>query len=100
MIIRYTDGSYAHGVIHRLVGGTIRAAVAGVEDAIEYTLIRGAWTSDNGIVVTFEFPFESEMALLPIMPAMRFIERQAHCAAGGDCVLRRMSTSSGNEPVN
>ena len=102
MIIRYSDGSYAHGVIHRLTGGTLRAAVAGVEDAIEFRLVHGAWTSDNGVVVSFEFPLETGMEFLQIMPAMPAIslaETQAHCAAGGDCVLRRLSASAG-EPIN
>ena len=105
MIIRYSDGSYAHGVIHRLTGGTLRAAVAGVEDAIEFRLIHGAWTSDNGVVVSFEFPIETGMEFLQIMPAMpampaiSLAETQARCAAGGDCVLRRLSASAG-EPIN
>src|SRR5437764_2577168 len=59
MVIRYSDGSYIHAVIHRLQGGTVRAAVPGLEDAIEYRLIRGQWTSEMGVVVTFEFtPFQ------------------------------------------
>jgi hypothetical protein len=99
MIIRYSDGSYAHGVIYRLTGGTLRAAVAGVEDAIEFRLVHGAWTSDNGVVVSFEFPIETGMEFLQIMPAISLAETQAHCAAGGDCVLRRLSASA-SEPIN
>ncbi|HXB68607.1 MAG TPA: hypothetical protein VNY05_10205 [Candidatus Acidoferrales bacterium] len=101
MVIRYSDGSYVQGVIHRLQGGTVRAAVAGVDDAIEYRLIRDQWTSEMGVVVTFEFILDLEKGLdlfqvAPVMigevEASRELEG-ARCAAGGDCVLRRMSGS-------
>jgi hypothetical protein len=102
MVIRYSDGSYAEGVIHRLQGGTMRAAVAGVDDAIEYRLVRDQWTSEMGIVVTFEFILDLEkgMDLFQIAPVMIGDGEASHglegarCAAGGDCVLRRMSGST------
>jgi hypothetical protein len=68
MVIRYSDGSYIEGAIHRLEGATMRAAVAGIDDAIEYTLIRDKWISETGLVVTFEFPMEKGMGLFRIMP--------------------------------
>ena len=40
MVIRYSDGSYVEGVIHRLEGATVRAAVAGLDDAVEYRLMQ------------------------------------------------------------
>jgi hypothetical protein len=98
MFIRYPDGSSAEGVIHRLEGGTVRAVVAGADDAIEYRLIRDQWTSDRGLVVTFEFPTEMGVDTFQIMPVMAG-EREARCAAGGDCVLRRKS-DLGTGPVN
>src|ERR1700719_566307 len=71
MVIRYSDGSYVEGVIHRLQGGTVRAAVAGVDDVIEYRLVREQWTSEMGVVVTFEFTLglEKGMDRFQIMPA-------------------------------
>ena len=92
MVIRYSDGSSAEGVIHRLEGGTLRAAVAGVDDVMEYKLILDHWTSEMGVVVTFEFPMDREPDLFQIVPAM-LDEGRARCAAGGDCVLRQMPAS-------
>jgi hypothetical protein len=62
MIIRYSDGSYAHAVIYSLRGGTLGAAVVGVDEAVEFLLIRGVWTTSRGLVVTFEFPHETAVA--------------------------------------
>jgi hypothetical protein len=98
MVIRYFDGSYVEGVINRLEGRTVRAVVAGVDDAVEYTLIQDKWTSESGVVVTFEFPAEKVTDLFRHMPVM-LAEREGHCAAGGDCALRRIS-GSGAGPVN
>ena len=94
MVIRYSDGSYVEGVIHRLQGGTVRAVVAGVDDALEYRLIREQWTSEMGVVVTFEFTLdlEKKMNLFQNIPVL-IGESEARCAAGGECVLRRMSGS-------
>ena len=92
MVIRYSDGSYVEGVIHRLEGATVRAAIAGIDDAVEYTLIQDKWISEMGLVVTFEFPIEKGMDLCQIMPRM-VCQPEAGCAAGGDCVLRRTSRS-------
>ena len=98
MVIRYSDGSYVEGVIHRLEGATVRAAVAGIDDAVGYTLIHDKWVSETGLVVTFEFPMEIGIDLFRIMPPM-IGERDPRCAAGGDCVLRRTSGSCAG-PVN
>ena len=67
MIIRYSDGSYVEGVIHRLERGILRATVAGIDDAVEFILQR-----------------EVDV----VMGMMRAGE--PGCAAGGDCILRRM----------
>ena len=109
MVIRYSDGSYVEGVIYRLQGGTVRAAVAGVDDVIEYRLVREQWTSELGVVVTFEFTLGLEKGMdrfqiMPpqIMPAQivpdqimpaSIGEAEVRCAAGGECVIRRISGS-------
>ena len=100
MIIRYADGSYAHGVICSLTGNTVGAAVAGVDDVVEFKLVRGAWTTGRGLVVTFEFPHEAAAELLRTMAAMNLTDEEGGCAVGGACVLRRMSSSGGSGPVN
>src|SRR5471030_2420458 len=46
MVIRYSDGSFVDAVIHWLDGGTLRAAVAGIDDAVEFTLIENKWISE------------------------------------------------------
>jgi hypothetical protein len=92
MFIRYPDGSYVEGAIHRIEGSTVRATVGGVDDAIEYTLIQNGWTSQSGVVVTFEFTPGRGLDLFQIAPA-KIVEAAAECAAGGDCALRRISDS-------
>jgi hypothetical protein len=108
MVIRYSDGSYVEGVLHRLAGATLRAAVAGIDDAVEYTLMHDKWISETGLPVTFEFPVEKAMDLCQIMPRQvmpgqvmpgMIGQLEAGCAAGGDCVLRRTSRSCAS-PVN
>ena len=99
MIIRYSDNSAVHGVLHRLTGDTLRAAVEGEDDATEFKLIRGAWTSDKGVVAAFEFPVEIGLDLLQTMPVMR-PGAEGRCAAGGNCVLRRMPASGGGRAAN
>jgi hypothetical protein len=96
MVIRYFDGSYVEGVINRLEGRTVRAVVAGVDDAVEYTLIQNKWTSESGLVVTFEFPVEKVLDRFRNIPVMMG-ERDGHCAAGGDCALRRISGASAGQ---
>jgi hypothetical protein len=91
MIIRYSDGSYVEGVIRRLDGGTLRAAVAGLDDAVEYTLMQDKWISETGLVVTLDFPIEKARDRFPIVPLMTC--QPEGCAIGGDCVLRRTSGS-------
>ena len=83
-----------------LTGGTLGASVAGVDETVEFRLIRGAWTTGRGLVVTFEFPHEAAAELLRTMAAMNLGEEEGECAVGGDCVLRRMSVAGGGEPVN
>jgi hypothetical protein len=96
MVIRFTDGSSVEGVIHRLECGTLRATVAGVDDAVEYTLFQEGWTSETGEDVTFEFTMQRDVDV--VMGMMRASE--AECAAGGDCVLRRMPGTGGPVLVN
>lgn len=98
MVIRYSDGSYVEAVLHRLQGATLRAAVAGIDDAVEYTLMQNKWISETGLVVTFEFPIEKGIDLFQITPRM-ICQPEAGCAAGGDCVLRKTSRSCAG-PVN
>lgn len=90
MIVRYSDGSFVEGVVHRLVGSSLRATIAGADDAVEYTLFEDGWTSEMGAGVTFEFMLHREVDLLP--ETMRAGE-EAACAAGGECVFRRMPGS-------
>ena len=96
MIIRYADGSYVEGVIHRLECGTLRATVAGIDDAVEYILFEDGWTSETGDDVTFEFTLQREVDVLMGMMGAS----EPRCAAGGDCVLRRMPGTGGPVLVN
>lgn len=92
MIICYSNGSRVEGVIHRLERGTLRATVAGIDDAVEYILFEDGWTSETGDDVTFEFTLQREVdVMMGIMGA-----EEPGCAAGGDCILRR---TPGTGPV-
>jgi hypothetical protein len=91
VLIRYADGSSVEGTLHRLEGYTVRATVAGIDDAIDYSLVQNKWTSATGSVVTFEFTVQSGQDLCHSMLLRG--RGAAECAAGGDCALRRMSGS-------
>ena len=95
MIVRYSDGSYVEGIIHRLERGSLRATVAGVEYAVEYTLVEEGWTSERGDGVTFEFIAQEGVDLLLGMIGAE----EPRCAAGGDCLFRR-TPDSVSVPVN
>jgi hypothetical protein len=69
--------------------------VAGIDDAVEYILFEDGWTSETGDDVTFEFILQREV---DVVTGMMGAGRPG-CAAGGDCVLRRMP-GSGPTPVN
>ena len=93
MIIRFEDGSRAHAVLYRLVGGSLRAAVEGTDGPVDFKLVRGKWVSDRGAGVTFEFPIEIGMEFLQTLTDLARSGEEGHCAVGGDCVLRRIPES-------
>ncbi len=86
MIIRYSDGSCAEGLIHRLERGTLRATVTGIDDAVDFILFDDGWTSEAGDDVAFEFTAQREVDVM--MGTMGAGEPA--CAAGGGCILRRL----------
>lgn len=90
MLIRYSDGSFVEAIIHRLQGGCIRAAIPDADDEVEYRLINDEWFSESGLAVTFEFAERLPAELLLISSA-NLNHMSGGCAAGGDCVLRRIS---------
>jgi hypothetical protein len=100
MLIHYEDGSVAHAVIYRLIGGNLRAAVEGVEDPVDFKLIRGKWISERGTGVTFEFPIEIGMEFLETLTDLALNQVRGPCAVGGDCVIRRMADSEGHAAPN
>ena len=53
---------------------------------MEYILFEDGWTSETGDDVTFEFTLPKEVDVLLGLVGMG----APGCAAGGDCVLRRM----------
>ena len=100
MLIRYEDGTAAHAVIYRLIGGNLRAAVEGVEDPVDFKLIRGNWVSERGAGVTFEFPIEIGMEFLQTLTDLALNQGHGPCAVGGDCVIRRMADSDDHAAPN
>ena len=100
MTIRYEDGSTAHAVIYRLIGANLRAAVEGIDDPVDFRLIRGKWISDRGVGATFEFPVEIGMEFLQTLTDLALSEERGHCALGGDCVIRRMAEPGNHAQTN
>ena len=100
MVIRYEDGSMAHAVIYRLIGGNLRAAVEGVEAPVDFKLIRGRWISNSGASVTFEFPVEIGMEFLESITELALSTEHGHCAIGGDCLIRRMADTDNHPQPN
>jgi hypothetical protein len=96
MIVRYADGTCGEAVIHKLERGTMRATVVGAEDAVEFTLVGDRWTSEWGDGVTFEFGAPAQTSFLLVSTGTG----EATCAAGGDCLLRRMPPASDAARVN
>jgi hypothetical protein len=94
MLIRYADGSYVDGMIQSLDGGRLWVAAAGLDQDVEFTLVGREWVSASGNPVTFEFPVRVSSELFHIAGS----QQDGNCAAGGDCVLRRMC--EGNAPPN
>ena len=99
MIIRYADDSYAHAVISRLTGSTIRVAVPGIDD-VEFKLVCNRWTSCKGRTITLEFPPEAPVECNPFCKSVSPGEAQTQCVAGGDCALRRVAGLHGGERPN
>jgi hypothetical protein len=100
MIIRYEDGSTVHGIIYRLIGRSLRAAVEGSDGPVDFKLTRGKWISDSGAGVTFEFPIEIGTEFFRTLTDLAQGEEQGHCALGGDCVIRRMADTDNHAPLN
>ena len=100
MTIRYEDGSTAHAVIYRLIGANLRAAVEGIDDPVDFRLIRGKWISDRGVGATFEFPVEIGMEFLQTLTDLALSEERGHCALGGDCVIRRIAEPGNHAQTN
>jgi hypothetical protein len=95
MLIRYADGSFVEGMIQRLEGGILWVTAAGLDREVEFLLIDREWVSESGSTVTFEFPVRVSTEIFDIVGA----DEDGRCAAGGDCVLRRM-WSGGCSPAN
>jgi hypothetical protein len=95
MLIRYADGSFVEGMIQRLEGALLWVAVAGLDTEVEFVLVDREWLSESGSAVTFEFPMKVSTELFDIVVS----DEDGRCAAGGDCVLRRMWTG-GAAPAN
>jgi hypothetical protein len=90
MIIRYSEGYSIEGIIQRVDGDTMRASVAGHDDAVEYRLIENEWMSAGGATVTFEFHPQQSIDPFAILRDP-FVPTETGCLAGGHCKLRGIS---------
>jgi hypothetical protein len=97
MIIRYSEGYLIEGIIQRIDGDTMRAAVAGHDDAVEYRFIENQWMSAGGAIVTFEFHPQQQIDPFAISPDLSG-QADAGCLAGGHCKLRGLSLMDTCQP--
>jgi hypothetical protein len=74
-------------------------AIAGRMDTVEFRLLLDDWVSDTGEVVSFEFGFSGMpggLAQYGTAP----VPYTPECAAGGDCMLRKIAEASLERPAN
>jgi hypothetical protein len=55
IFVRYKTGRKLQGVLLALGDQSIRIAIQGEDDAVQFRLVRGVWVSEDCEVVTFEF---------------------------------------------
>ena len=58
MLITCLDGRTVEGVIYSSSGSTMRVAVDGADDLVDYTCISGQWVSENCEPVEVEFAWQ------------------------------------------
>jgi hypothetical protein len=55
IFVKYHNGQTRQGVLLTLGGQSIRVALQGCDDVVEYRQINGRWISEDCEVVTFDF---------------------------------------------
>jgi hypothetical protein len=55
IFVKYQNGTTQRGVLLTLGGDSIRVAIEGCDDAVEFRKVSGRWISADCEVVTFEF---------------------------------------------
>ncbi len=58
MIVRYNDGRTAEAVLVSRTGDSIRVAMPGAEDFVEFREIHGVWVSEDCEPVAIDFALE------------------------------------------
>lgn len=59
MIITLMDGQKHEAVIYSQTGNTMRVAINGAEDLVDFTCISGQWVSENCEAVEIEFAWQA-----------------------------------------
>ena len=55
IFVRYKNGKKLQGILLALGDQSIRVAIQGEDDAVQFRLVRGVWVSEDCELVTFEF---------------------------------------------
>ncbi len=58
MFITFSDGTKLEARIYTQTGQTMRVALQGVNDLVDFTCIRGQWVSENCEPVDIEFEWQ------------------------------------------
>lgn len=69
MVITLLDGQKIEGVIYSQIGSTMRVAVKGADDLVDYTRISGQWVSENCEPVEIEFAWQRIPKQVPVTEA-------------------------------
>jgi len=55
IFVKYSNGKRLNGILLALGDLSIRVAIQGSDDAVEYRMVNGLWVTEDCEVVTFEF---------------------------------------------
>jgi hypothetical protein len=90
MVVIFADGSGRRARVLQLSGPVMRAAIEGLDDVAEFTLVNGSWLCDDNQQVQFLFSLDSVAYTSP-RGLVTAIRGSAACTAGGTCLLARVA---------
>ena len=98
MYIHYSDRSTKEGLILSLAGPELRVAIRDENDPIVFRLVADSWTSEDGQIITLQFPLGIPQAR-EVLTAMHEVvveglPKPRACLSGGECFLKTLEGSN------